>query len=382
MDPFEEYNRRMEAMASRLSGHDHEDFDTLRRRLKEILEEVELYGDTEQQRAARARILHGLNTLALKRLGVPFDVLEDDRAVAAASPGRCLDLAVYVALGEESETVLGQFGPNLEPCELPNIAMTAFCRRVTAHADGKEYVVGVVPSGKMGNTRAASVMSAILSTFAVRNVVVLGLAGSISDDLFPGDVFIPDTISEYLANSAAVGRSTLSFELSGNRFSTDQTLLNRFQNCFSTCSSEFAQWTVAAGRRWMSTMDASECPALIAMGVSRERKPRLVCCDDRILGSGPAVGKGRAFAKWLTTNNRKVSAVEMESAGVYDASLIHRPAPRTIAIRGISDFADERKRRLERSVGRSLRRAAIENATSLLLFTVAMGFFSNDPPTS
>ena len=129
--------------------------------------------------------------------------------------------------------------------------MKAFCRRVTAHADGKKYVVGIVPSGKMGNTRAASVMSAILSTYAVRNVVVLGLAGSISDDLFPGDVFIPDSISEYLANSAAVGRNTLSFELSGNHFSTDETLLSRFQNCFSTYSSEFAQWTVAAERHWI-----------------------------------------------------------------------------------------------------------------------------------
>ena len=112
MDPFEEYKRRMEAMSSRLSGYDHEDFDTLRRRLNEILKEVELYGDTEQQRAARARILHGLNTLALKRLGVPFDVLEDNSAVTTASPERYLDLAVYVALGEESETVLGRVHTN------------------------------------------------------------------------------------------------------------------------------------------------------------------------------------------------------------------------------------------------------------------------------
>ena len=64
--------------------------------------------------------------------------------------------------------------------------------------------------------------------------------------------------------------------------------------------------------------------------------------------SGPAVGKGSAFISWIKGKvDRKVVAMEMESAGIYDAALIHTPAPRVIAIRGISDFADERKELLE-----------------------------------
>lgn len=106
---------------------------------------------------------------------------------------------------------------------------------------------------------------------------------------------------------------------------------------------------------------------------------KLFAGDDQKLASGPAVGKGDAFVDWLRREvDRKASAIEMESAGVYDAVQVRIPQPRVIAIRGISDFADERKEILEDSAKGKFREVAAQNALSLLLRGIEAGVFDPD----
>ena len=57
----------------------------------------------------------------------------------------------------------------------------------------------------MGITRAANVVSVLIEKLKPTDVVVLGIAGSLSNDMEPGDVFIPDSINEDSANSATRG---------------------------------------------------------------------------------------------------------------------------------------------------------------------------------
>jgi hypothetical protein len=91
------------------------------------------------------------------------------------------------------------------------------------------------------------------------------------------------------------------------------------------------------------------------------------------------VSKGQAFVNWLRTGvDRKVAAVEMETAGVLDAALIRTPAPRAIAIRGISDFADERKEKLEDAAKARFRTLAVKNAVALLVNAIQSGRFSKE----
>ena len=70
--------------------------------------------------------------------------------------------------------------------------------------------------------------------------------------------------------------------------------------------------------------------------------------------------------------------MEMESAGVYDAAIIRTPAPRTIAIRGISDYADARKDKIETSAKGLFRELAAKNALSLLIRGIEAGLFKAD----
>ena len=75
--------------------------------------------------------------------------------------------------------------------------------------------------------------------------------------------------------------------------------------------------------------------------------------------------------EWLTREvDRKVAAMEMESAGVYDAGIIRTPAPRTIAIRGISDYADARKEKIETATKGLFRELATKNALSLFIWAL------------
>ncbi len=104
---------------------------------------------------------------------------------------------------------------------------------------------------------------------------------------------------------------------------------------------------------------------------------KLFAGNDQKLASGPAVGKSEAFVEWLKSRvDRKFVAIDMESAGVYEAATIRSNPPRVLAIRGISDFADKRKKLIEDGTKGQFRTVAAKNAFSLLLRGIEAGFFN------
>ena len=301
-----------------------------------------------------------------------------------------IDILLYVALTEEfdalSEALADDLQTGLDVVELKDLALHVFSVNVPSPALGKEIKLSIVPAGKMGITRAANVVSAVLNRSNCNDVVVLGIAGSISDDLQPGDVLIPDNVTEYLANSAAIDdpeNGQWKFETSGNPHITTPRLLNRFQ--FFKCISEdrFEQWEADCASRY-DPLATKEIRAKIEEeGFAMRSEIRLFAGDDKKLASGPAVGKGEAFVNWLKSGvDRKFVAIEMESAGVYDAASIRSTPPRVLAIRGISDFADERKKLIEDGAKGQFRAVAAKNALSLLLRGIEAGFFEPEQANS
>lgn len=292
---------------------------------------------------------------------------------------RTVDIVLYVALSEEFVVILKELGNEFKSFELSDIALTCFLGPIRSEELHKTFQVLVVPAGKMGITRAANVTSAILSRFQPKDVAVIGIAGSLVDELQPGDVFIPDRVNEYLANSATVGVEEWTFQTSGNQLVTDPRLLNRFQLLSATQEDLHKRWRRKAQERFGKIVKKDTLALLKASGLEMRFQSDLYAGDDRILASGPAVGKGRAFVNWLKRQvDRKSAAIEMESAGVYDAALLRTPAPRAIAIRGISDFADERKAILEAVAKGGFRKLAVKNAITLFIAAVKVGLFAED----
>lgn len=290
------------------------------------------------------------------------------------------DILLYFALKEELDLAMAMLGDGFKPKEMPDLALTGFFGSIPSPILSRDFRVAVFPAGKMGNTRSANVTSAVAEKVKPADIVVLGIAGSLANDVEPGDVFIPDSVVEYLANSATEGEGeTWTFRTSGNHFQTSVRLLNRFQFFAHTQQPYYAQWHDDTVQRRTELIQEPIQNATIAAGLVMRGECKLYAGDDRMLASGPAVGKGKAFLKWLTKEvDRKVAAMEMESAGVYDAGIIRTPAPRTISIRGISDFADERKDKIENSAKGLFRELAVKNALSLLIHGIEAGLFQPD----
>ncbi len=299
-----------------------------------------------------------------------------------------IDVLLYVALSEEfndlSSALAEKLQVELEVTELQDLALQVFSIKVPSPVLKKEIRLAIVPAGKMGVTRAASVVSVILERSHCNNVVVLGIAGSLSDDLQPGDVFIPDSVTEYLANSAAKNvEDTEEWELetSGNSNPTNLRLLNRFQYFKSTHKEHFERWRADCAERYAPVATAEVRAQMKEAGFAMRSEVRIFAGDDNKLASGPTVGKSEHFVEWLKSKvDRKFAALEMESAGVYDASSLREPPPRILAIRGISDFADERKKLIEEGTKGQFREVATKNALSLLLRGIEAGFFEPAAP--
>jgi nucleoside phosphorylase len=291
-----------------------------------------------------------------------------------------IDILTYVALSEEFNAMIQDLGEHFEPEEIKDIAITAFIGEVASPALNRSFHLAVVPAGKMGNTRASAVTSAILHELKPRDVVVIGIAGSLTNDLQPGDVLIPDSVNEYLANAATTGSGeTWSFRTSGDNFPTSPRLLNRFQFFGKTRPLNYQQWMNDADKRSIDLVTDRIRESIKAAGLEVRSQCKLYAGDNRKLASGPAVGKGTAFVNWIKGEvDRKIVAIEMESAGVYDAALIRTPAPRSIAIRGISDYADERKEKIEAAARDVFRVLATKNALSLLIRGIEAGLFKEE----
>jgi len=270
--------------------------------------------------------------------------------------------------------------PNFEPRKLDTEALTVFVGSIVSQASGKALSIGVVPAGKMGNVRAANITSLMLREWQPNDVVVIGIAGSLSNDLEPGDVFIPESVVDYLANSASEGKEEQwTFLTSGNAFQTSPRLLNNFEFLAYTNPFNYKTWEKEAADAAAALIQKPIVDAMTAAGLQFRGKCKLLVGEDLKLASGPTVGKGAAFVKWLVREvDRKFASMEMESAGVYDAALIRTPAPRTIAIRGISDYADERKEKVESKAKGLFRELSARNAVSLFVHGVQAGLFDTD----
>lgn len=294
------------------------------------------------------------------------------------------DILLYVALSEEFDSVMAMLGEGFESRELESVALTGFFGKINSPILNEDFEVAVFAAGKMGNTRSANLTSALIEKLNPANIVVLGIAGSLANDMEPGDVFVPDSVNEYLANSAGVGEGeSWTFTTSGNHLQTSVRLLNRLQLFAHTAKDYYAQWEKDTQRIRAELIPESAEQALSAEGLTMRGACKLYAGDDRKLASGPAVGKGKAFVEWISREvDRKVAAMEMESAGVYDAAIVRTPAPRIVAIRGISDYADARKEKLEVAAKGKFRDLSAMSAISFFVHSVKAGIFKAESDTT
>jgi nucleoside phosphorylase len=290
----------------------------------------------------------------------------------SASP---IDIGIVIALPEEFAELHDQIG---ERCEIACDDTTGNYYYLFDHAvgDGLSYSCVATLVGDMGPTQTSLATQRLGVLYNPDTFVMLGIAAGISTDVRLGDVVVASQVEAYLENSKAVGDNEFSFEVSGETYRTTAALVTFSQNFPFVHGPEFQRWQKGCAELLISLFPNTESLSLLIANDSIRKSPYLLSGH---IASGPTVGAAESFIAWLKTKNRKYLALEMEAAGLLAA--VHEEAKprRTLVIRAVSDYGDERKGDLDKINAGAFRKYAIRNAISLLWTFLAANVLSKIP---
>jgi nucleoside phosphorylase len=259
---------------------------------------------------------------------------------------RQFDIGIVVPLGEEFRYVI-EVAPLVE--SLPHEG-TYFYRLDFGSTSAICCVVN-----QMGPLPALHAAIRLLGFAEVNLLVVLGVAGALDSDVAVGDVVVGHEINEFQANSKAESvEGGYEVRYSGRHWTLDFVLREALSNFEFSAKTHFADWQAATTEHHRDSINPQGEDvqrALLHLGS---------------IASGNVVAASSAFVAEVKRIDRKFLAIDMEAAGVASAAgdRIH-PWP-CLAIRGISDRADEKKADLDLVGKKTWRRYAVRNATAFL----------------
>jgi nucleoside phosphorylase len=266
-----------------------------------------------------------------------------------------IDLAILFALEEEFQVFLPGIRRQSEQKSDSKTGRTSF---LFEWPKENPYRCLTTFVGTMGGQDALLVTARLLMMYSPANFVLVGIAGSLSSDVFIGDVVIADQVTDYLQDSK-IDRSQIIRSNRSYRTTAPIANASRFIN-----SNEARTWTTVSvkSRKGVAQILGGHGPALRA--VVRTGDPKVHIGH---IASGPFVSASKGFSSWLRkTVDRKFLAVEMESAGFLNAADELAEGSGVMVIRGISDMARESKARLDEVGKGALRRLAMQNALGAL----------------
>jgi nucleoside phosphorylase len=232
----------------------------------------------------------------------------------------------------------------------------------------------------MGEGHATRATERLIALWDPGSIVVVGIAAGIHDDLRVGDVHVAPQAVEYMQDAKAAPTVAGGFAIAPGApaYRADPALLAAVRRF------EFSQRE--AYQRWVSD-GIADLEQLVPESIARgrllignlvRREVRLI--TDGHVATGPVVGATTAFSAWIRSHDRNAKSLEMESAAVLLAAQTRHHPKRALAIRGISDFGDDRKQALDQLGGGSLRQYAMRNAVRLLLALLDEGALTLQNP--
>ena len=280
-----------------------------------------------------------------------------------------VDLGIVIALEEEFRELAPQMRAKAYYNSEVKQYYYMFERRRSGHTDLPYRCVATF-MGSMGPVDAAIVSDRLLAQFNPKLIVSIGIAGSMDKEVLVGNVVVADQTDEYLASSKAITsqrKTDWDIQFSGNPLKSDASFVAHAMNLKYAQHDILQNWQNTGINNLEGWIGRDSILELIQNGLIEE-KPEI---HTGHIASGPIVGAAIQFVKWLKEkHDRKLLALEMESVGVLTAS--HKRAVRSLIIRGISDYSDERKLSLDAIGKGSLRRYAMGNALNLLWILLDM----------
>lgn len=280
------------------------------------------------------------------------------------TPPRSVDVGIVIALPEEFRELLALAG-EVTPEADPDLDVFHFARG--------PFACAAVLVGDMGEAQAARVTERLIARLEPATVVVAGIAAGVHDDLSVGDVYVPPQAVQYIQDAKASALASGGFAVvpGAPAYRADFALLRAVRGVEFLSPAAYQRWR-ADGEADLAALvpDADARGRLIAEKLVR---PAPLLRADGHLATGPIVGAAAAFSAWIRTHDRNVKALEMESAAVMLAAQARATPTRALAIRGISDYGDDRKKDLDAVGDGALRQYAMRNAIRLLFTLLDAG---------
>lgn len=272
------------------------------------------------------------------------------------------DVLVLVALKEEFEQL-----HSLLPAPVPiRDARHGGCDYV-CEVGNRQVVLRLV--GMMGTGDAQLAADRAIERWHPRAAVWVGIAAGIHKDVRLVDIIVPDQVDGYDANLKAIddGDGGVEFKERGEVFRADHALVQAVQNLRFAHKAAYDAWTRACTSDLRVEL-ADSNPSDLG-DVVRE-SPAIKVGH---IASGNVVGAAEAFTGRLHRRDSALLGLEMETAGLTRAAHKRVETVPVLAIRGVSDFGDGRKAKLDGVGGGVFRRVAMRNATRLLLTLIEVG---------
>lgn len=270
-------------------------------------------------------------------------------------PKEYFDIAVVIPLEEELAEFFAIF-PSVKDCS----SEVTLCHVVESGVSDVKMIA--IHQQGMGKTNAIKATQILLDQYEIGVLVCIGIAGSLSDDMRLGDVCYSGSVIDVLDNNKVsdIDENASDVEFSPSFFMTPANLTNAIS--FIRTQPElrplYLSWQSERGKI-AEKLVPNNVPAKNGgdekIGEPTTKGGSIVC------GS---VSKSVNYNRKLKAIDRAVLAVETESGGIFaQASTYGVPA---LAFRGISDYADAGKNKLESISKGSVRSLAASNAVSFL----------------
>lgn len=294
-----------------------------------------------------------------------------------------VDVGIIIALKEEFSEFYKEIKSKCKPIKDPETGRYYY-QFEYARAD-YHHTYQCVASfvGDMGSMKAGLMTQRFLSQWKPPTLVMLGIAAGLNKDARLGDVVIASQVDAYLENSKAVPTTDpngYTFLFGGEVYRSRNDLLHMVQNFEFVHQNIYQDWQAVCARELRQLVSLEVLEKLINQKLLREQ----IQIIEGPVASGPMVGASQTFTEWLKTRNRKYLALEMETAGLMAAVYEEADPKRTLILRAISDYGDERKGNLDEIGDGALRRYAMHNAIQLLwkLFDAEIFFKEESAPSS
>lgn len=284
-----------------------------------------------------------------------------------------IDVAILVALEEEFDELLDLVGKT--ESEPDGVYGGTYFTFAVAGPTGEPYRCATKLIGNMGPDAAAPPALGLLDKWQPETAIMLGIAAGLSDDVSLGDVVVASQIDAYASNlkAAQSAGGGFEFEHRGSVYAGPHDLLEVVKDLKYVHRDAYSAWQAeCAGER--EKLIPKNLPDGLGERIAAEPRVRRIH-----LASGPVLGASVDFVKWLQGRDGTIGGLEMEGAALVAAAHKRKDPVRTLVIRGVSDFGDERKKLLDTGSKGGVRRYAARNATRLMLLLAKAGVFPRNP---